>query len=193
MQRMVSLKIYCYLLGGLALFIAAGAQANEVDKGMIPADQLVQSFKTLAWGSPVWDVPEAVSRIKDKGENKKTLWVDTRPDSFFKKGTVRDAVLLIYDKKGKAQNTLTEESLAKAIADAGISKDEATVVFFCQGPKCHRSYNASFAAVTEWGYQADKMIWFRGGYPNLLKEVKASGKLKRKAKRYLSDAGLKSL
>jgi len=149
----------------LALFflcfsLATPLLAAEVGKGLIPADQLSKSYKTLAWGVPKWDVPEAVTALK-KGKN--TLWVDTRPESFFKKGTVADAVLLIYNKKGMEENTLSPESLDKALADKGISKDSATIVFFCQGPKCHRSYNASFAAVTEWGYAPEKVIWFRAG------------------------------
>ncbi len=177
----------------LLTFCAVSVQAQEVDKAKIPADQLAKSFKTLAWGAPVWDAPDAIARIKDKEANAKTIWVDTRPNSFFKKGTVKDAVLLIYNKKGKAENTLTKESLDKAMTDAGINPAEGTVVFFCQGPKCHRSYNASYAAVTDWGYEASKIVWFRDGYPNLLKAVKNDAKLKRKAKRYISADGLKSL
>ena len=172
------------------LCLTAPLMAAEVDKGKIPADQLAKSYKTLAWGSPIWDVEEAVSKLK-KGKN--ILWVDTRPESFFKKGTVHDAVLLIYNKKGKPENTLSKESLDKAMADKGIAKDTATIVFFCQGPKCHRSYNASFAAVTEWGYNPEQIVWFRAGYPFLFKKVQSDAKLKRKAKRYISDAGVKQL
>lgn len=164
--------------------------AQEVDKGKIPADQLTKSFKKLAWGAEIWDVDEAVTQLQ-QGEN--ILWVDTRPESFFKKGTVQDAVLLIYNKKGMAENTLSQESLDKALADKGIAKDQATIVFFCQGPKCHRSYNASFAAVTEWGYAPEKIVWFREGYPFLFKKVQSDAKLKRKAKRYISDDGIKQL
>ena len=181
------------LLLALSLFclsFSSQVMAAEVGKGKIPADQLDKSFKTLAWGGPIWDVPDAVAALK-KGEN--TLWVDTRPESFFKKGTVAGAVLLIYNKKGMDENTLSPESLDKALADKGIAKENATIVFFCQGPKCHRSYNASFAAITEWGYPADKIVWFRDGYPFLFKEVQGNAKLKRKAKRYISEAGVKQL
>ena len=182
--------VFLIALSFFCLSLATPLLAAEVDKGKIPDDQLAKSFKTLAWGVPVWDVPEAVAALK---KGKDTLWVDTRPESFFKKGTVADAVLLIYNKKGKEENTLTPESLEKAIADKGIAKENATVVFFCQGPKCHRSYNASFAAVTEWGYAPEKVVWFRAGYPFLFKEVQGNAKLKRKAKRYISDAGVKQL
>ncbi len=172
------------------LSITNSLMAGEVGKGKIPADQLSKTFKTLAWGAPIWDVPEAVAALKT---GKDTLWVDTRPESFFKKGTVANAVLLIYNKKDKEENTLTPESLEKAMADKGIAKENATIVFFCQGPKCHRSYNASFAAITEWGYAPEQIVWFRDGYPFLFKEVQENAKLKRKAKRYISDAGVKQL
>nr|WP_321466370.1 rhodanese-like domain-containing protein [uncultured Desulfobulbus sp.] len=164
--------------------------AQEVEKGKIPQDQLASTYKKLPWGVAIWDVPEAVGHLSN-GNN--VLWVDTRPESFFNQGTVQGAVLLIYDKKGSAADTLTKESLAKALSDAGLSKDTATVAFFCQGPACHRSYNATFVAVTDWGYSPEKIVWFRAGYPHLLQEVKTNAKLKRKAKKYLSDAGVRQL
>lgn len=167
------------------------ALAQEVDKGKIPADQLTASFKKLAWGSPVWDIEEAIAALK-KGEG--VVWIDTRPESFFKKGTIHGASLLIYNKKGKEEeNTLTPESLEKTITEAGLTRDTATVAFFCQGPECHRSYNATHAAVTEWGYNPDNIVWFRAGYPLLFKVIKADPKLKRKAKRYISDEAVKQL
>lgn len=166
------------------------AMAQEVEKGKIPADQLALSFKQLPWGCPIWDVEEAVNHL-NAGD--KVLWIDTRPESFYKQGTVNGAILLTYDKKGSAGDTLNSESLAKALADAGMSKETALVAFFCQGPECHRSYNATYVAVTEWGYKPAQIVWFRAGYPLLIAEVKKDPKLKRKAKQYLSEAGVKQL
>lgn len=166
------------------------AMAEEVGKGKIPADQLASSYKQLPWGSPIWDVKEAVTQLKS---DEKVLWIDTRPESFFKKGTVHGAVLLPYNKKEAGDNELTQESLIKALETAGVNKDSGKIIAFCQGPKCHRSYNAAFIAVTEWGYKAENVIWFRAGYPYLLKEIKDNPKLKRKAKKYISDAGVKQL
>ncbi len=182
--------LHIFTLCMLTLFLTGPVCAQEVDKGKIPAAQLEKSFTTLAWGVPIWDEETAIAKLKG-GEN--ILWVDTRPESFFKKGTVRDAVLLIYNKKGKEENTLSPESLDKALTDKGIAKDQATIVFFCQGPKCHRSYNASYAAVTDWGYTPNQIVWFRAGYPYLFKAVQSNPKLKRKAKRYISDDGVKQL
>ncbi len=174
-------------LGGFA--ISTGI-AHEVDKGKIPSDQLALDYKMLPWGAPIWDVPEAVSHL---APGNTILWVDTRPASFFTQGTVKGAVLLVYDKKGSAANTLSAESLTKALADAGLSKEKATIAFFCQGPECHRSYNATFVAISEWGYKPEHVIWFRAGYPHLLQDVKNDAKLKRKANQYLSEAGVSQL
>jgi rhodanese-related sulfurtransferase len=174
----------------LLLFSIQIASAADVKKGEIPEDQLAPTYRTLPWGSIIWEVNDAVTALK-KGEN--FLWVDNRPESFFKKGTVSGAVLLVYHNIANPENTLTEESLEKAIIDAGLSKESANIVFFCQGPQCHMSYNATQVAINDWGYSPEKIIWFRGGYPDLLKEVKNDPKLKRKAKKYLSEAGVNQL
>ncbi len=172
----------------LMTLLAGFAQAQEVEKGKIPAAQLEQGLQATPWGARIWDVDEAVAGFKDK--DMKILWVDTRPSSFFKQGTVRDAVLLVYDQTGatypEGEPVCTRESLEAAMQAAGADH----VVFFCQGPKCHRSYNAAFKAITEWGYAPDKVIWFRAGYPNLFKAVGEDAKLKRRAKKYLCDASL---
>lgn len=185
MRRIIGLVIGLFIVLQLNPVLA-----QEVNKGAIPENQLTASYKMLDWGVAVWDVDQAVSRLKSK---EPTIWVDTRPESFFKKGTVRNAILLPYNKKDKEGNVMTAESLDKAVTDAGLSKNSATIVMFCQGPKCHRSYNATFVAVTEWGYKAENVIWFRAGYPLLLSATKDNPKLKRKAKKYISDAGMKNL
>lgn len=178
------------LFVAVAWTIPQSLLAQEVGKGKIPADQLASSYKQLPWGSPVWDVEEAITQLKS---DEKVLWIDTRPESFFKKGTVRGAVLLPYNKQDGGGNELTPDTLTKALADAGVAKDDGKIVAFCQGPKCHRSYNATYIAVTEWGYKPENVIWFRGGYPYLFKEIQGNPKLKRKAKKYISDAGVKQL
>jgi hypothetical protein len=164
--------------------------ANEVEKGAIPGEHLSKSLKKLPWNAAIWDVKEAVTQLKS---SKKALWIDTRPESFFTKGTVKNAILLPYNKTGKKGNDMTEETLGDAVSAAGLEKDSAKIIFFCQGPKCHRSYNASFIAITQWGYPPANIVWFRAGYPHLMKEVQNNPKLKRKAKKYISNEGVKSL
>ncbi len=169
---------------------ATQSLAKEVNKAQIPSEHTAKTCKSLPWGAKEWDLDEAVAGLK---KDKNLLWVDTRPGSFFKKGSVRNAVLLPYNKSGKKGNICDKESLESKISAAGLSKDNCRIVFFCQGPKCHRSYNAAYKAVKEWGFAPDKVVWFRDGYPALLKQVKADPKLKRKAKKYISDEGLSQM
>lgn len=181
------------LIAAIGLFVTmifTLSWAQEVNKGGIPEEQLTPSYKKLGWGVSVWDVEEAIAQLKAKDT---VLWVDTRPESFFDKGTVRGAILLPYNKQGQDGNEMTEEKLAKAVSDAGLNKDTAKIIMFCQGPKCHRSYNATYVAVTQWQYKPENIVWFRAGYPLLFNSVKNDPKLNRKAKKYLSDEAIKQL
>lgn len=164
--------------------------AGEVNKGGIPAAHLEGSCKQLPWGVPVWDTQEAAAHLKS---DEKILWVDTRPAALFNKGTVRNAILLSYDKSGEPGNELTKESLESALSTAGMSKADAKIAFFCQGPECHRSYNATFVATDKWGFAPENIIWFRSGYPILLQEIRSDPKMKRKAKLFISDTGMENL
>jgi hypothetical protein len=163
---------------------------------MIPAKYLNSSLKTHPAGFEIWDVDESLKALKNK--NGKYLWVDTRPASFLKIGTVKDAVQLVYDQKGtpvpedKHGPELTRERLMTAVAKIDSDATAVTVIFFCQGPKCHRSYNAALRAIAEYGLAPDNVIWFRAGYPNLEKHITNDPKLKRRIKRYLQGDILNS-
>ena len=98
-----------------------------------------------------------------------------------------------YNKSGAEGNLLTAAKLQELLGARGLTKNTAKIVFFCQGPKCHRSYNAAYVAVDQWGYNPENIIWFRAGYPYLFKQVKANAKMRRRAKMYLSDRGLSQL
>jgi hypothetical protein len=172
----------------IGLFLPAWAE--EVDKGKIPAEHLAQSCKVLPWGSPVWDAQEAMTCMNNK---EKVLWIDTRPDSFFKQGSVRNAIVLLFDKSSTKDNGLTQAKLEAVIQSAGLTKDNAKIAFFCQGPECHRSYNATYVAVKQWGFKPENVVWFRAGYPLLVKEIQADAKLKRKAATYLTDEAVANL
>lgn len=184
-MRNVAVMLVCLML------LAGVVVAQEVPKGKIPAAHLDSGLKELPWSVAAWDVADAVPAFKSKDH--KILWVDTRPSSFFKQGTIRDAALLVYNQAGsdypEGEPVCTKETLQEAMTAAGADM----VVFFCQGPKCHRSYNAAYVAVKDWGLDPSSVVWFRGGYPNLFKAVGESPKLKRKAKRYISDEGLSKL
>jgi hypothetical protein len=166
-------------------------ECTEVAKGKIPAEFLDPSLKKLPSGIAIWDVEEAMSALKKK--NSPYLWVDTRPKSFYEMGTIKNAAHLVYDQSGKTVPedkhgpALTKERLMAAMSQgASLSK----VVFYCQGPKCHRSYNAALKTVKEFGFQVDQVIWFRGGYPNLETHIMDNPKLNKRISRYLQGENI---
>ncbi len=174
------------LLAILLVLVPIFSTAEEVDKGKIPVSHLDKSLKELPWGAKIWDEDEAIEAIKSK---KNVLWVDTRPSRFVEDGNVKGAVNLEYDRKDSSYKTdkyLNKDSLNKEIEKMGKEKD-VLVAFFCQGPKCHRSYNASFTAIKSWGLSPSNVIWFRAGFPMLLEKIKSTPKLLRKSYKYLTD------
>jgi len=183
------------LLLVLCLGLSATLSAGEVEKEAIPVEHLARTLTVTPWQSPIWDVPQAAERLRKTDQP--ILWVDTRPKSFFATGTVRRAVNLAYDRSDRLpppeEHTLNRESLAQAVQAAGLDPATVTIVFFCQGPKCHRSYNAAYTASTAWGWAPERVVWFRDGYPVLLNAVREDPKLKRKAESFLDDAGVGSL
>ena len=168
----------------------------EVAKGKIPAKFLDTALKSHPSGFSIWDVDESMQALKDK--DGKYLWVDTRPGSFLKIGTVKDAIHLVCDQKGTAVPEdkhgpeITQERLMDAILTVDASPDAVKVIFFCQGPKCHRSYDAALRAIADYGLKPENIVWFRAGYPNLEKHITANPKLKRRINRYLQGDILNS-
>jgi hypothetical protein len=164
-------------------------ECEEVAKGKIPAQFLDPGLKELPSGIAIWDVDEAIAALKDK--QAKYLWVDTRPGSFLKIGTTKNAVNLVCDLQGvpipetDAPNAISKDKLFAAMKKIDPDINSVTVVFFCQGPKCHRSYNAALRSVKEYGLGVDQVVWFRGGYPNLEKHILSNPKLKRRITKYL--------
>lgn len=164
----------------------------EVAKGNIPAKFLDPSLKELPSGIAIWDIEEAIQALKD--EKGKYLWVDTRPVSFVNAGTVKNATHLVCDLKGtpipEDQHGLefSQERLETAIKQVDGDLNAVRVLFFCQGPKCHRSYNAALRSVSEFGMDPSQIVWFRAGYPNLEKYILGNPKLKRKIANYLQGA-----
>ncbi|MGA1823636.1 MAG: hypothetical protein ACMUIP_03155 [bacterium] len=164
----------------------------EVAKGNIPAKFLYPSLKELPSGIAIWDLEEAIQALKD--EKGKYLWVDTRPGSFVKAGTVKNATHLVCDLKGtpipedQHGPAFSQERLEAAIKQVDGDLNAVRVLFFCQGPECHRSYNAALRSVSEFGMDPSQIVWFRAGYPNLEKHILDNPKLKRKIAHYLHGA-----
>lgn len=75
--------------------------------------------------------------------------IDSRKPGQFIKGHIQGA-RNIQDTK------MTEELLAKHVPSKSMP-----VIFYCYGPKCLRSANASTHA-KKWGYT--RIYWFRGGW-----------------------------
>ena len=174
---------------GLIFATTECKECEEVAKGKIPVQFLDPSLKMLPPGIAVWDVEEAIPALKDK--HAKYLWVDTRPGSFIEIGTTKNAVNLVCDLLGiaipeaDAPNAITKEKLFAAMKTIDPDINSVTVIFFCQGPRCHRSYNAALRCIKNYGLSVDQVVWFRGGYPNLEKHILSDPKLKRRMTKYL--------
>lgn len=182
------LVVLSFVFSGIASALDC-PECKEVAKGNIPKAHLVKALKTLPSGIRIWDNEEAIDALKDS--NAKILWVDTRPKSFLKVGTLQPAVNLVCDLKGMpitgpdAAIAITKDRLIKEMKTIDSNIQNVTVSFFCQGPECHRSYNAALRCVTDYGLSPSKVIWFRDGYPNLEKFILENPKLKKKINRYL--------
>lgn len=193
-------KFWFMLILAICLVAAAAwakcKECEEVAKDQIPEQYLEPTLKVHPAGFAIWDIEEAVTALKKGGSD--YLWVDTRPESFLKIGTIKSAAHLVCDCKGvqipeeQYGPALTKERLMKAIGKAAASSGPVTVIFFCQGPRCHRSYNAALRAVNDFGLDSGRVIWFRAGYPNLEKHILENPKLKRRINRYLQGDVLNS-
>ncbi len=189
-------KYFKSILGVMALCLvwvgicSAQAAFQEVDKGGIPEQFLDVNLKQHPLGFKIWDEKEAVSNLQEKGE--KLLWVDTRLLHLYTGGTVKNAILLTYDKnetlpeaeRGETR-ILTKESLETEMKKIDADLNNVIIVFFCQGPKCHRSYNAALRAIQQWGFKLEQVIWFRSGFPGLFSYVKENPELERKMNKFL--------
>ncbi|WP_321492332.1 rhodanese-like domain-containing protein [uncultured Desulfobacter sp.] len=185
----LTISLMLLLLIGSVFAATDCKECEEVDKGRIPEQFLDHSLKMLPSGIVIWDLEEAIPALKDK--DAKYLWVDTRPGSFLEIGTIKNAVNLVCDLQGvaipdaDAPNAITKEKLVTAMETIDPNVNAVTVIFFCQGPKCHRSYNAALRSIKEYGLSIDKVVWFREGYPNLEKHILSDPKLKRRITKYL--------
>jgi len=167
-----------FLLFGTLL----SAKTPEVNKDEIP-DQFLSApaGSKLPNGVQIWDVSQAMKALQTPHAY---LWIDTRPTSLFHDGTLKPAIHLAYHKNeqpmtGADGPMLTKEKLQALIG--GKSK----VVFFCQGPKCHRSFNAALRAVDVWGIPASKVVWFRAGFPPTYKYIMSQPAYKKRAAHFI--------
>ncbi len=187
------IKLFLALIFTIVLFnqlsFAACIECEEVAKGKIPLKFLDKSIKTLPSGVIIWDNKEAMQALKNKSG--KYLWVDTRPASFLKLGTIKKAVNIVCDLKGiniaksDMPHAMSKERIKAESKKIDPDINAVTIIFFCQGPKCHRSYDAALRAVNDYNLNPSKIVWYRDGYPNLEKYILNNPKLKRKISKYL--------
>ncbi len=75
--------------------------------------------------------------------------IDSRRKEEYEKGHIEGSISLLNTK-------MTQDNLKKLVATT-----DTPVIFYCNGARCMRSYNASKVAV-DWGYK--NIYWFRGGW-----------------------------
>ncbi len=160
----------------------------EVDKGKVPKEFLNKTVKVLPNGIKIWDEGEAISQLNRM--NRRILWVDTRPSSMWRSGTIRSSVNLVYHKNEKFLFSSEKQKLTKNSLNS-VRRGKTKIVYFCQGPKCHRSYNAALRSVKNWGIPASQVVWLRAGYPKIYKYIQSNPRLKRKIKKYLQGTTIK--
>jgi hypothetical protein len=160
----------------------------EVNKGQVPKKFLSKSIKVLPNGIKIWDEEEAINNLNRM--NRRILWVDTRPSSMWRSGTIKNAVNLVYHKNEKLLFSREKKKLTRGSLNR-VRRGKTKIVFFCQGPKCHRSYNAALRSVQKWGIPASQVVWLRGGYPKIYKSIQSNPRLKRKIKKYLQGSTIK--
>lgn len=105
-------------------------------------------------------LPDA-ERLYDQGQ---WQFIDVRKDDDYSEtGTIPSAIHLEYQFQNASYTGKTELTGPRIKA---ILKEKKGVIFFCNGPKCSRSFNAAIAAVYHWGIPADRVKWFRRGAPS---------------------------
>lgn len=161
---------------------------GEVDKGKVPEKFLSQTVKILPNGIKIWDESEAINQLNKM--NRRILWVDTRPSSMWSSGTLRGSKNLVYHKNEKLLFSREKNKLTRSALNR-LRRGKTKIVFFCQGPKCHRSYNAAIRSVQNWSLPASQVIWLRAGYPKIYKFIQSNPRLKRKMRKYLQGTTIK--
>ena len=174
----------------LVLLVLVRAQATdicdecEVAAGDIPAKFLDVKVKELPLGIEIWDIPEMVKALENVDGT--ILFVDNRPVKAFETATVKPAVSLVVTQKGvpvpaaDEPNEMTRERLVQAMKDLNNDTAKVRVVFICLGPKCHRAYNAALRCVIDYKMDPSQIIWFRAGFPSLLKHIQDTPRLSKK-------------
>ena len=88
-------------------------------------------------------------------EQKDVVFIDNRPSYKFKAGHIKNAINLSYEAPESDNNVMTKDQLAE------IAKDKK-IVFYCTG--FNRAYYAAKIAIEKWGFDKNKIFWFKDGF-----------------------------
>lgn len=121
------------MLGALCVVSSATYAGKE------PAPETVHGAETIS--------VEKAKSLFDKG----VVFVDVRKDKDWDAGRIPGAVHI------ESKKAFTDASLGE------VAKKDQEIVLYCNGPKCHRSYNSTVKAV-DWGYS--KVYYYRDGFPS---------------------------
>lgn len=180
-------KIVMALIFALS-FTLLFAAIPEVDKGKIPNQYINSAVKKLPNGITIWDAQEAITAI-DSG-NTSYLWIDCSPKQIFATSTLKPAINLVYHKNEEVWKQNAGPRLTRATLNARKS-GKTKIIYFCQGPRCHRSFNAALRSVQNWGIPVSQVVWLRAGAPGVLKHVLTQPQLKSRMNKYIKGTVLR--
>lgn len=104
--------------------------------------------------------------------SKGTKLFDTRSEHEYKESHIPGAISLIYHEK--SDKTTDFDPTKDKFDLARLPQEKNTpLIFACNGAECWKSYKASVLAINN-GYT--KVYWFRGGFPEWMKEGFATDK-----------------
>lgn len=116
------------------------------------------------------DVKERPAIIKDYFYSGSYVVIDVRPAALHSQCHIKGDNNFEYTVSGAKESVLTKEKLEKLLAEkAKDGSAKKGVIFYCNDSKCYRSTNAAIEAVLSWKIPVEKVMWFRGGVPELAK------------------------
>lgn len=93
------------------------------------------------------------------------VFLDARKPIDIARGKIKGALRASYKDKGGNKNKVMHWDKSKdSYVDKNFPKDKATsIVTYCNGPKCWKSYKLAVVLVNDLGYK--NVYWLRDGFP----------------------------
>lgn len=114
-------------------------------------------FASILWVVPANASPVPIATLETVQtlvSSSDVVLIDNRPPALFQQGHIPGAINLPYKRSEFEESVMTKETLEQFKGK--------TLVFYCSGNKT--AFNAS-AQASEWGWSADKIYWFKDGFP----------------------------